>query len=91
MGQSDAYAEQQEAAQRAASAPRPITTQDLDIRFASHSVSPAEQDQIDRVRWEFRRLAGIVVAAVPAGRDASSAVTHLEQSMFIAIAGIARS
>lgn len=95
MSQSDEYAE------RAAlpppppplpyGRPEPLSPQDLDVRFSAHSVSPIEANTITRLRWEARRFANIIVGAVPDGRERSLAITHLEEAIFWAVAGIARS
>lgn len=69
----------------------PLSPEDLNTRFRQHSVSPAEADLMDRLRWEFRRIAGIVVDAIPDGREKSLAITHIEEAQFWANAGIARS
>lgn len=59
-------------------------------RFASHQVNAAQAADMDGVRHECLRLAERLAKVVPAGREQATALTNLEQVMFWANAGIAR-
>lgn len=72
-------------------APRAIDNEDLANRFAYHQ--PSSQTVIDKheeIRDRCRVLAELIVFAVPPGREASLAITALEEAMMWANAGIAR-
>lgn len=64
---------------------------DIDNRFDFHPASSTEkQMEHASVREHCRVLAHKILADVPAGRERSLAITHLEETMFWANAGIAR-
>lgn len=68
----------------------PITSDELDKRFASHATALGQKDHMGEVRDKARAFAAFIVAITPEGREQSSAVTHLEEVVFWANAGIAR-
>jgi len=64
---------------------------DIDNRFSFHAATTEEKKMehtsVRNACWE---LAKFVNAKVPEGREKSLAITHLEEVMFWANAGIAR-
>jgi len=59
--------------------------------FAYHKpTSTFEQERIKSVRQQFFALASFVAEAVPPGRDQAMALSHLEEGMRAANAGIAK-
>ena len=52
--------------------------------------TPAVGEKMDAIRAEFKALALLVVDALPAGREQSTALTKLEEALYFAIAAIAR-
>jgi hypothetical protein len=71
--------------------PGQITQGELDIRFTYHP--PATADDVEaykRIRSEAREFAETLVELVPASRELSRALTHLEESVMNANAGRAR-
>jgi hypothetical protein len=66
------------------------TDPEIESRFASHPVAGKQAHDIERMRTYFRALAYEVKLLVPAGRDQSKALTHLEDGSRDAVAGIAR-
>lgn len=60
-----------------------ITHEDIDERFSFHPTAgrPDVGARHDYVRWLFRQLAHELVDQLPAGRDQSLAITHLEDGM----------
>lgn len=74
-----------------ADAPRRITEDDLDNRFTYHPpTNPAVRRRHERAREIARTTAELLVDVMPPGREASLAITHLEESLFWANAAIAR-
>lgn len=72
-------------------APRAIESTDLDRRFAYHPPRTVETKEAhETVRAECRALASRLVELVPPGREASLAITAVEEAMMWANAGIAR-
>lgn len=68
-----------------------IDRDDLDNRFAFHPArTPDRQAAHEQVRERCRNLADELLQLVPPGREASLVVTHLEEAMMWANAGIAR-
>lgn len=64
---------------------------DLDRRFDLHRPrSEADGDKLDELRALHKRLAALVVETTPANREQALALTHLEQSLYFAIAAIVR-
>lgn len=73
------------------SAPRPITPDEIDHRFTYHPpTDPRVREAHDHVRAEVRDLAHDLVAWLPPGREASLAVTALEEASMWCHAAIAR-
>jgi hypothetical protein len=69
-----------------------MDTVDLDNRFTYHAPN-ALNDQparYERIRAEGRKLAGLLNELVPDSREKSLAITHLEDAVMWANAGIAR-
>lgn len=67
-----------------------VTPEDVRVRFNSHPVDEAKRLLIDEVRSDIRAAAMAVALTLPAGREKSLAITHLEEASFWATAGIAR-
>ena len=63
---------------------------EIETRFGSHPVGEQQGHDIERMRTLFRALAYEVKLLVPAGREQSKALTHLEDGSRDAVAGIAR-
>lgn len=70
--------------------PRPIRADDLAHRFQFHPATEQTGPQHDRVRFVCAEAAEALVRLVPPGREASLAITALEEAMFWANAAIAR-
>lgn len=70
--------------------PRGITSDDLNNRFAFHPASDSTGPQHAEVRRQCFVLAEFLVASIPPGREASLAITAIEESMMWANAAIAR-
>ena len=69
-----------------------MDSQDIANRFTYHPPS-AENDQparYERIRAEGRKLAHLLDELVPDSREKSLAITHLEETVMWANAGIAR-
>lgn len=68
-----------------------LTVEDLNKRFTFH---PATEDETksnhEQVRLSCLKLALFINSTVPEGREKSLAITHLEEVMMWANAGIAR-
>jgi hypothetical protein len=58
--------------------------------MTSHTPSPADIRKIELLRTDFKVSAGGVIKFCPDGRERSLALTHLEQALMWAVAGIAR-
>ena len=58
--------------------------------FRYHTPKPGQPDIYTSVREHARQLALLLVELVPEGRELSTALTNLEQTVFWANAGIAR-
>jgi hypothetical protein len=67
-----------------------ITHADLDNRFNYHAPDAARAAAHGEAREILREAAVALVALIPAGREASLVVTHLEEAMFWANASLAR-
>ena len=63
---------------------------DLDSRFAQHVVDEKNAKAMDLMRRRCGKLGALINKTVPPGREKSLAITHLEEVMFWANAGIAR-
>lgn len=63
---------------------------DLDNRFTYHPPRPGQPDIYQDIRLEGRRFASIIDAHCPDSREKSLAITHLEDAVMWANAGIAR-
>lgn len=69
-----------------------MPTDELSDKFRFHEKSRAERaSEHEQVRSGCLKLAGLVTSVVPEGRERSLALTKLEEAMFWANAGIARS
>ena len=69
----------------------PRSSADIDNRFDFHPATTAEKrGEHGSVREAHKSLAHFVDAHVPPGREKALAITHLEQAMMWANAGIAR-
>lgn len=68
-----------------------MQTPDIANRFTYHApATPARADQHTQVRQACESFAHFLNSALPEGREKSHAVTKLEEVMFWANAGIAR-
>lgn len=69
----------------------PLSAADIDNRFDFHPATTAEKrGEHGSIREACKTLAHTLDARVPAGRERALALTHLEEAMFWANAGIAR-
>lgn len=68
-----------------------IDPQEIESRFTYHAPKSGQPDQYVRIREAARRLAGVINAECPDGREKSLAVTKAEEAVFWANASIARS
>lgn len=66
------------------------TSYDIDNRFTYHPPTPADAAKYERIRREGRELAHLLNGLVPEGRELALALTHLEEVVMFANAGIAR-
>lgn len=64
---------------------------DVINRFTYHPPRPGQPEVYEALRGQARALALSVVSLVPVGREQALALTHLEQAIFWANAGVARS
>ena len=64
--------------------------QDLETRFTYHTPKPGQPELYQALREQAKALAYRIVQTVPPGREQASALTHLENCIFWANAGIAR-
>jgi hypothetical protein len=67
-----------------------MQSEDIDNRFTYHPPTSAQVPIYEEVRTRCRELAHWLNDIVPEGREQSLAVTHLEETVFWANAGIAR-
>lgn len=67
-----------------------FTKEELDKRFNFHPATPTTGPKHDAVRRICRNMADILIELVPDGREQSLVVTHLEEVMYWANAGVAR-
>lgn len=63
----------------------------LENRFMYHAPDDAKKLLHEKIRTDCLSLALILDATLPAGREKSLAITHLEEVMFWSNAAIARS
>ena len=68
----------------------PPTSSDLENRFTYHSPTGNQPAAYEAIRAGAREYALFLNRTVPDGRELSLALTHLEESVFWANAGIAR-
>lgn len=72
-------------------APNPISTNDIENRFAYHPPQTSDvAAKHQAIRDALRTTAHFVVGQIPPGREASLAITALEEAMMWANAAIAR-
>lgn len=69
-----------------------METADIDNRFSFHPATPENGKGIihDGIREEFKSFAHRMNGTLPDGREKSLVITHLEEAMMWANAGIAR-
>lgn len=58
--------------------------------MTNHTPSPERIKDIEELRGDFKVTAGGVILRCPPSRERSLALTHLEQALMWAVAGIAR-
>lgn len=63
---------------------------DLDNRFTYHAPKPGQPEQYQRIRDKAKELAEMMTEECPPSREASLAITNLEQSVMWANSAIAR-
>lgn len=83
-------AETKASAEQKASEPTFGEVQDLTNRFTYHEPRPGQPVLYNAIRATALRFATLLTALMPPGRERSLAVTHLEEAVFWANAGIAR-
>lgn len=64
---------------------------ELDNRFDYHKPDETKANQYERIRALLKGVAAEIDSTLPEGREKSLVITKLEEAMFWAIAGIARS
>lgn len=62
----------------------------IEVDFRYHMPAPGQAATYELIRANIRALAHMLVDNVPPGRELSRSITHLEDAMMIANAGIAR-
>lgn len=67
-----------------------ITDAEVVRRFSAHQPESWQIHAMEEVRATAQDFARLIVARVPAGREQALALTHLEEAMFQANAGISR-
>lgn len=63
----------------------------LEKRFTYHAPKPGQPELYEKIRRQAKELARLIVASTPEGREQSLSLTNLEEAVFWANAGIARS
>lgn len=63
---------------------------ELERRFTTHQMSPAKAEQAQIIRDEALRFSTLLDNFLPASRELSCALTHIEEASFWAVAGLAR-
>lgn len=64
---------------------------DLVNRFTYHKADPAKGEVMSLIRSKGLEFANLIDSVAPDGREKSTAVTRIEEAVFWANAGIARS
>jgi len=64
--------------------------QDIENRFTYHAPKPGQPEQYQKLREHAKSLAYLILDNCPRSREASLALTKLEESIFWANASIAR-
>jgi len=64
--------------------------QRIENDFTYHAPKEGQPELYERLRSEAKKLALLIHEEVPAGREKSTALTKLEETIFWANAGIAR-
>jgi hypothetical protein len=62
----------------------------IERNFTYHAPKPGQPEIYQRLREKAKELALLINEVVPESREKSTAITHLETSIFWANAGIAR-
>lgn len=63
----------------------------IENNFSYHAPQPGQPEKYQMIREKAKELAYLLDDLVPAGRERSISMTHLETVVFFANAGIARS
>lgn len=63
---------------------------DIDRRFDYHAPNEEARKRHESIRAALKNVAYLIAQSVPEGRERSLSLTHLEEAMFWANAGIAR-
>jgi len=64
---------------------------DLEVRFTYHPPKTGDPERYEEIRDKAKELAYLIKAKTPVCREQSLSLTHLEEAVFWANAGIARS
>lgn len=67
-----------------------MSKEDLDNRFTYHAPKPEQPVKYEIIRDTAKQFAYLIEELVPAGRELSLSLTHLEEVVFWANMGIAR-
>ena len=70
--------------------PTVVVREDIRNRFTYHAPKEGQADRYTSIRDQIGKAAEMLVEEVPSSRELSLALTHLEQAVFWANAGIAR-
>jgi hypothetical protein len=68
-----------------------IAKEEIDNRFTYHAPKLGQAELYQDIREKAKELAYLIESVVPDGREKALAFTNLEQAVFWANAGIARS
>ena len=63
----------------------------IENNFTYHSPKPGQPEKYSALRDKAKEMAYLIKETVPEGRESALAMTNLEQAIFWANAGIARS
>lgn len=67
-----------------------ITQEEIETRFTYHPPKEGQPAKYETLRGIAKEFAELIVELVPPGREASLAVTKVEEAIMVANAGIAR-
>lgn len=64
--------------------------EEIETRFSYHAPKPGQPEKYEALRSKAKELAYLIDELCPPSREQSLALTHLEQAIMCANAGIAR-